>query len=58
MLSLNDLKKRIIMNDSDKMKDDSLEKALSMMAHPDEWTEDKVLEIMEDEESMQVCQDI
>lgn len=46
------------MNDSDKMKDDSLEKALSMMAHPDEWTEDKVLEIMEDEESMQVCQDI
>lgn len=58
MLSLNDLKKRTIMNDSDKMKDDSLEKALSMMAHPDEWTEDKVLEIMEDEESMQVCQDI
>ena len=58
MLSLNDLKKRIIMNDFDKMKDDSLEKALSMMAHPDEWTEDKVLEIMEDEESMQVCQDI
>ena len=46
------------MNDFDKMKDDSLEKALSMMAHPDEWTEDKVLEIMEDEESMQVCQDI
>lgn len=58
MLSLNDLKKRTIMNDSDKMKDDSLEKALSMMAYPDEWTEDKVLEIMEDEESMQVCQDI
>lgn len=46
------------MNDSDKMKDDSLEKALSMMAHPEEWTEDELLDIMEDEECMQVCQDI
>ena len=46
------------MNDSDKMKDDSLEKALSMMEHPEEWTEDELLEIMEDEECMQVCQDI
>jgi hypothetical protein len=46
------------MNDSDKMKDDSMEKALSMMEHPEEWTEDELLEIMEDEECMQVCQDI
>ena len=46
------------MNDSDKMKDDGLEKVLSMLEHPEEWTEDEVLEIMEDEECMQVCQDI
>ena len=46
------------MNESDKMKDDSIEKALSMMAHPEEWTEDELLDIMEDEECMQVCQDI
>ena len=46
------------MNDSDKMKDDGLGKVLSMLEHPEEWTEDEVLEIMEDEECMQVCQDI
>ncbi|MBO5252195.1 MAG: FecR domain-containing protein [Bacteroidaceae bacterium] len=46
------------MNDSDKMKDDGMEKALSMMEHPEEYTEDEILEIMEDEECMQVCQDI
>ena len=46
------------MNESDKMKDGSIEKALSMMAHPEEWTEDELLDIMEDEECMQVCQDI
>lgn len=46
------------MNDSDKMKDDGLEKVLSMLEHPEEWTEDEVFEIMEDEECMQVCQDI
>lgn len=46
------------MNDSDKMKDDGLGKVLSMLENPEEWTEDEVLEIMEDEECMQVCQDI
>ena len=46
------------MNDSDKMKDDGLGKVLSMLEHPEEWTEDEVLEIMEDEECIQVCQDI
>jgi hypothetical protein len=46
------------MNDSDKIKDDGLGKVLSMLEHPEEWTEDEVLEIMEDEECMQVCQDI
>lgn len=46
------------MNDSDKMKDDGMEKALSMMDCPEEYTEDEILEIIEDEECMQVCQDI
>ena len=46
------------MNDSDKMKDDCLGKVLSMLENPEEWTENEVLEIMEDEECIQVCQDI
>ena len=29
------------MNDSDKMKDDGLEKVLSMLEHPEEWTDRK-----------------
>ena len=42
----------------DKIEDDGIDKALSLMEHSEEWTNDDIRLAMEDEECMQTCQDI
>lgn len=46
------------MENNDEIKDRQMEEALSVMEHPEEWPEEKIRALMDDEECMQYCQSI
>ena len=46
------------MENYDEIKDRPMEDALSIMEHPEEWPEEKIRALMDDEECMQYCRSI
>lgn len=46
------------MEDYDEIEERQMEEALSIMEHPEEWSEEKIRTLMDDEECMQYCQSI
>ncbi len=46
------------MTENDKIKNEAIDMALSIMEHSEEWTEERLKEAMEDKVCMQTCQDI
>lgn len=46
------------MNDYDEINNNSIEKALSVMECPEEWTQEDIRQVMEDDECMETCQEI
>ena len=46
------------MENYDGIKDKQMEEALSVMEHPEEWSEERIRAVMDDEECMQYCRSI